>query len=164
MRLNTSPAVVTLDTILDNIGLPVLPLNMAYSDSATIGSSDGEILVALTSQRRRGDTWEYARRLRQELPAAFPDMSFFCRSSDMVSQILNFGIPAPIDIQVIGRDQAGNRVVAREVERRLRDVSGAPGHGPAASPRDRVRVPTVRTATFPSPAFRAFAVITAVGS
>lgn len=114
-----------LDTILDNIGLPVLPLNLAYSDSATIGSSDGEIFVALTSQRRRGDTWEYARRLRQELPAAFPDMTFFFRSSDMVSQILNFGIPAPIDIQVIGRDLAGNRVVAKEVERRLRAVPGA---------------------------------------
>lgn len=114
-----------LDTILDNIGLPVLPLNMAYSDSATIGSSDGEIFVSLTSRRQRGDTWEYARRLRRELPAAFPEMSFFFRSSDMVSQILNFGIPAPIDIQVVGRDLTGNRAIAREIERRLRAVPGA---------------------------------------
>jgi multidrug efflux pump subunit AcrB len=114
-----------LDTILDNIGLPVLPLNMAYSDSATIGSADGEIFVSLTPQRRRGDTWEYGRRLRTELPAAFPDLTFFFRSSDMVSQILNFGIPAPIDIQVVGRDLAGNRAVARDIERRLRAVPGA---------------------------------------
>jgi len=86
----------TLETIVDNIGLPVLPINMAYSDSATIGSSDGEILISLKPGRRRGETWEYARRLRLELPAAFPDMTFFFRSSDMVSQILNFGIQLTI--------------------------------------------------------------------
>jgi multidrug efflux pump subunit AcrB len=114
-----------LDTILDNIGLPVLPINMAYSDSATIGSGDGEILISLQRDRERGETWEYARRLRQELPAAFPDMTFFFRSADMVSQILNFGIPAPINIQVVGRNQQANYRIAREIERRLARVPGA---------------------------------------
>jgi multidrug efflux pump subunit AcrB len=114
-----------LDTILDNIGLPVLPINMAYSDSATIGSGDGEILISLRRDRERGETWEYARRLRQELAVAFPEMTFFFRSADMVSQILNFGIPAPINIQVIGRNQQANQRIAREIERRLARVPGA---------------------------------------
>jgi multidrug efflux pump subunit AcrB len=114
-----------LDTILDNIGLPVLPINMAYTDSATIGSGDGEILISLKRERRRGETWEYAQRLRQELPAAFPEMTFFFRSPDMVSQILNFGIPAPINIQVVGRNPQANYRIAREIEGRLRRVPGA---------------------------------------
>jgi len=114
-----------LDTILDNIGLPVLPINMAYTDSATIGSGDGEILISLKRNRKRGETWEFARRLRQELPAAFPDMTFFFRSADMVSQILNFGIPAPINIQVVGRNQQANYRIAKEIERRLARVPGA---------------------------------------
>jgi len=114
-----------LDTILDNIGLPVLPINMAYTDSATIGSGDGEILISLNRNRKRGETWEYARRLREELPAAFPEMSFFFRSADMVSQILNFGIPAPVNIQVVGRNQQANYRIAKEIERRLARVPGA---------------------------------------
>ncbi len=113
-----------LDTIVDNIGLPVLPINMAYTDSATIGSADGEILISLSQTRKRGETWEYARRLREELPAAFPDVAFFFRSADMVSQILNFGIPAPIDIQVIGRNVGANYRIAREIERQLGRVPG----------------------------------------
>ncbi|HSK09140.1 MAG TPA: efflux RND transporter permease subunit [Vicinamibacterales bacterium] len=113
-----------LGTIVDNIGLPVLPINLAYSDSATIGPGDGEILVALSPPRRRGEAWEYARRLREELPNAFPEATFFFRSADMVSQILNFGIPAPIDIQVIGRSPA-NHGVAKTIEHRLARVPGA---------------------------------------
>jgi multidrug efflux pump subunit AcrB len=114
-----------LETILDNIGLPVLPINMAYTDSATIGSADGEILISLKKDRKRGETWEYASRLRQELPTAFPGTSFFFRSADMVSQILNFGIPAPINIQVVGRNQQTNYQIAKEIERRLAGVPGA---------------------------------------
>jgi multidrug efflux pump subunit AcrB len=114
-----------LDTILDNIGLPVLPINMAFTDSATIGSGDGEILISLKRDRKRGETWEYARRLREDLPAAFPEMRFFFRSPDMVGQILNFGIPAPINIQVIGRNQQANYRIAKEIERRLARVPGA---------------------------------------
>ncbi len=140
-----------VQTIVDNIGLPVLPINMAYSDSATVGSSDGEILISLTQDRRRGETWEYARRLRSELPAAFPDMTFFFRSSDMVSQILNFGIPAPIDIQVIGRDLAANYALAQSVEQRLRNVPGASDvrlHQVIDAPELRVNVDRVRAGEF----------------
>jgi len=114
-----------IDAMLDNIGLPVLPINMAYTDLATIGSGDGEILISLKRDRKRGETWEYARRLRQELPAAFPGSTFFFQSADMVSQILNFGIPAPINIQVIGRNQQANYRIAKEIERRLAGVPGA---------------------------------------
>jgi len=113
-----------LDTIVDNIGLPVLPINMAYSDSATIGSADGEILISLSPHRRRGETWAYARRLREELPGAFSGSTFFFRSADMVSQILNFGIPAPIDVQVVGRSPANYRI-AKSIERQLARVPGA---------------------------------------
>ena len=114
-----------IDAMLDNIGLPVLPINMAYTDLATIGSGDGEILISLKRDRKRRETWEYARRLRQELPAAFPGSTFFFQSADMVSQILNFGIPAPINIQVIGRNQQANYRIAKEIERRLAGVPGA---------------------------------------
>jgi multidrug efflux pump subunit AcrB len=114
-----------LDTILDNIGLPSMPVNMAFSDSATIGSSDGEILISLKGERKRGETWEYAQRMRQELPGAFPNAGFCFRSPDMVSQILNFGIPAPIDIQVAGRDRLANFRIAKEIERSLARVPGA---------------------------------------
>ena len=114
-----------LDTILDNIGLPVQPINMAYSDSATIGSGDGEILISLKRDRKRAETWEHMRRLREVLPAAFPEMTFFFRSADMVSQILNFGIPAPINIEVIGRNPQANYKIAKEIEHRLSGVPGA---------------------------------------
>jgi multidrug efflux pump subunit AcrB len=114
-----------IDAMLDNIGLPVLPINMAYTDLATIGSGDGEILISLKRDRKRGETWEYARRLRQELPAAFPGSAFFFQSADMVSQILNFGIPAPINIQIIGRNQQANYKIAKTMERRLAGVPGA---------------------------------------
>src|SRR3989442_1710747 len=91
-----------LDTILDNIGLPVGGVNLAFSDSATIGAADGEILVSLNKQQHR-PTWDYVEELRRELNAEFPDLTFFFDASDIVTQILNFGLPAPIDIQVVGR-------------------------------------------------------------
>jgi multidrug efflux pump subunit AcrB len=136
-----------LDTMLDNIGLPMLPINLAYTDSATIGSGDGEILISLKKDRKRGETWEYARRLRKELTASFPEMSFFFRSADMVSQILNFGIPAPINIQVVGRNQQANYRIAREIERRLAAVPGAVDvrlHQVLNAPELRVNIDRVR--------------------
>jgi len=114
-----------IDAMINNIGLPTLPLNMAYTDSATIGSADGEILISLKKDRQRGETWEYARRMRRELPSAFPGTTFFFRTADMVGQILNFGIPAPINIQVIGRNKKVNYQIARYIERRLAAVPGA---------------------------------------
>ncbi|MCW5962536.1 MAG: efflux RND transporter permease subunit [Bryobacterales bacterium] len=114
-----------LGAVLDNIGLPVLPINLAYTDSATVGAADGEILISLKPERSRNETWEYARRLREELPAKFPGVQFFFRSADMVGQILNFGIPAPIDVQVAGSNRVANFKIAQEIEQRLRTVPGA---------------------------------------
>src|SRR5438876_241608 len=87
-----------IDNVLDNIGLPTSGINLAFSDNATIGEADGEILVALTTKHRR--TAQYMHVLREKLHRDFPDMEFFFAAPDIVSQILNFGIPAPIDIQV----------------------------------------------------------------
>ncbi len=112
-----------LELILDNIGLPSIGLNLAYSDSATIGLSDGEILVALKPKHRA--THEYVKRLRHELRQQFPSLTFFFQPADIVSQILNFGLPAPIDIQIVGRDQKGNYEIARQIEDRVSRIAGA---------------------------------------
>lgn len=115
-----------LELILDNIGLPVGGVNLAFSDSATIGASDGEILVALKEGEHR-PTGEYVERLRRTLKAEFPEAVFFFQASDIVTQILNFGLPAPIDIQIAGpgANRQRNYVLARELETRVRRVAGA---------------------------------------
>lgn len=112
-----------LELILDNIGLPSIGINLAYSDSATVGLSDGEILVALKEKHR--PTREYVKRLRSELKKQFPELTFFFQPADIVSQILNFGLPAPIDIQIVGRDQKGNYEIARQIEQRVSRIPGA---------------------------------------
>ena len=109
--------------ILHNIGLPVGGINLAFSDSATIGSSDGEILVALKPERRHS-TFAYMKTLRQELPREFPNATFFFQPGDIVSQILNFGLPAPIDIQIVGQNRAANYALARQVAERVSRVPG----------------------------------------
>ena len=106
--------------VLRNIGLPVGGVNLAFSDSATIGSADGEILVSLKAP---GKTYDYVRELRRQLPAEFPEATFFFSPADIVSQILNFGLPAPIDIQVVGANPA-NEQVARRIAQRIRPVPG----------------------------------------
>ena len=111
-----------LNLILDNIGLPSIGINLAYSDSATVGLSDGEILVSLNENHR--PTPEYIRQLRVELKKQFPQLTFFFQPADIVSQILNFGLPAPIDIQIVGRDQKGNYAIARQIEERVARIPG----------------------------------------
>jgi multidrug efflux pump subunit AcrB len=115
-----------LAEILDNIGLPYSGLNVAYSDTATVGPFDGEILVSLKPGEHRS-TWDYVREMRRRLPRQFPNLSFFFQPADIVSQILNFGLPAPIDVQVIGPNgnQAKNLAIARQMEARLRHIPGA---------------------------------------
>jgi multidrug efflux pump subunit AcrB len=110
--------------ILDNIGLPSVAFNLAWGDSATIGSSDGEILVSLKPEHH--STWDYVRRMRKELPEQFPGMTFFFQPADIVSQILNFGLPAPIDIQIAGpqRNAEKNYAVAQQMSRRLGQIPG----------------------------------------
>jgi multidrug efflux pump subunit AcrB len=111
-----------LNIILDNIGLPYSGLSLALSDSATIGSLDGEILVSL--QPKHQPTQNYVEELRTRLKAEFPDMTFFYQPADIVTQVLNFGLPAPIDIQVVGRDPK-NVNIAQEIRDRVAAVEGA---------------------------------------
>jgi CzcA family heavy metal efflux pump len=111
-------------TILDNLGLPVGGVNLAFSDTATIGSADGEILVSL-NQEHHGSTWEYVKKLRRELKAEFPQLSFFFQPADIVSQILNFGLPAPVDIQVLGRNAKENYAIAKNILTQVAQIPGA---------------------------------------
>ncbi len=112
-----------LRLILDNIGLPSVGINLAYSDSTTVSLADGEILVALHENHR--PTPEYVKQLRRELPRQFPQMTFFFQPADIVNQILNFGLPAPIDVQVVGRDLKVNYGIARQLEQRIAQLPGA---------------------------------------
>jgi multidrug efflux pump subunit AcrB len=113
-----------LNVIIDNIGVPNA-INLALSDSVTVGPADGEILVALNATHR--PTAQYLKTLRDELPHRFPDLEFFTQPADIVSQILNFGLPAPIDIQVTGplAESDTNFRVAQRIAAELRGVPGA---------------------------------------
>jgi multidrug efflux pump subunit AcrB len=94
-----------IELILDNIGVPAEAFNLAFGDSATIGTSDGEILVSLKKQRSKS-TPEYMKLLRMHLVDTFPDLTFYYQPADIVNQILSFGLPAPIDIRVVGYNKA----------------------------------------------------------
>jgi multidrug efflux pump subunit AcrB len=111
-----------IGSVLDNIGLPVSGINLAFSDNATISSADGEILVALNPNHK--PTAQYTRILREKLHQNFPDMEFSFAAPDIVSQILNFGIPAPIDIQVTGQNPKGYDI-ANEIKARVAQIPGA---------------------------------------
>ncbi len=112
-----------LDLVLDNIGLPVGGVNLAFSDSVTIGPSDGEILVSL-KEGKHGPTPEYVAALRKKLEKTYPDATFFFQPSDIVTQILNFGLPAPIDLQITGRARE-NYALAQEIAAKVKGVAGA---------------------------------------
>jgi multidrug efflux pump subunit AcrB len=111
-----------LDIILDNIGLPYSGLSLALSDSATIGSLDGEILVSLKPNHK--PTQIYVEALRSKLMSMFPDMTFFYQPADIVTQVLNAGLSAPIDIQLVGHDPK-NLDIAREIEAKVAAIPGA---------------------------------------
>jgi len=113
-----------LVTILDNIGLPFSSINTTYSTSGTIGAADAEILVSL-NQEHHHPTANYVKKLREDLPLAFPGVEFFFQPADIVSQILNFGLPSPIDVQVVGRNINANYVIAEQIANRMRHVPGA---------------------------------------
>ncbi len=112
-----------IHTVLDNIGLPYSGINLSYSNGGTIGTSDAEILVALNPGHR--PTEEYVRKLRDELPQDFPGVEFFFQPADIVSQILNFGQPSPIDIQLSGQNYTANYAIAQQIANRMRHVPGA---------------------------------------
>ena len=111
-----------LDVILDNIGLPYSAINWMHSSSGVIGAADADILVSLKEKHR--PTADYVRALRENLPIEFPGMTFYFLPADIVTQILNFGQPAPIDIQIEGADVQGNRHVADQMLNDLRQVPG----------------------------------------
>ncbi len=106
-----------IELILDNIGRPAESFNFAFGDGATIGTFDGEILVAL-KEGKHGPTAKYISELRQRLPRVFPSLLFYFQPADIVTQILNFGLPAPIDVQVAGYDPR-NFDVARQIRERI---------------------------------------------
>ncbi len=111
-----------LTTIIDNIGVPYSGLNLSYSNSAPIGPGDADILVELSKKHR--PTEEYVHDLRERLNRDFPGVTFYFLPADIVSQILNFGLPAPIDVQVIGRNLAGDREFADKLMNQLKFVPG----------------------------------------
>jgi multidrug efflux pump subunit AcrB len=111
-----------IDNIVDNIGLPYSGINMAYQNTGTIGPEDGDALISLKEDH--APTSDYIKRLRTILPQKFPGATFSFLPADIVSQILNFGLPAPIDVQVIGHNQEANYAYANALLKRLRMVPG----------------------------------------
>ena len=111
-----------IDVILNNIGLPYSGINIALSDSATVGPMDGEILISLTE--KHAPTAELVAGLRRELPRRFADLQFFFQPADIVDQVLNFGQPAPIDVRVSGPNNEEAYAVAAKLARDLQSVPG----------------------------------------
>jgi multidrug efflux pump subunit AcrB len=110
-------------TIVDNIGLPYSGLNLSYSTSAPIGPADADIQVQLAAKHRPTD--EYVQELRGVLARDYPGVTFYMLPVDIVTQILNFGLSAPIDIQIVGPNLYGNRAVAEKMLNEVRYVTGA---------------------------------------
>jgi multidrug efflux pump subunit AcrB len=111
-----------IDNIVDNIGLPYSGINMAYQNTGTIGPEDGDALISLKEDH--APTADYIKRFRTVLPQKFPVATFSFLPADIVSQILNFGLPAPLDVQVIGNNQKANYAYANDLLKRLRTVPG----------------------------------------
>lgn len=112
-----------LETILDNLGVPNSGINLSYSNAGTIGTLDGEILMSLREGHR--PTEEYVSLLRAELPRRFPGVEFFFQPADIVTQILNFGLPAAIDVQFTGNNLQANAQLAGELVKQIRQIPGA---------------------------------------
>ncbi|MCA8157280.1 efflux RND transporter permease subunit, partial [Burkholderia contaminans] len=112
-----------LGAIVDNLGLPVSGINLSYSNAGTIGTLDGELLIALKPGHRA--TQRYVQALRNVLPGRFPGVEFFFQPSDIITQILNFGQPAAIDLQVLGNDLASNMTIASSLMKKIRQIPGA---------------------------------------
>ncbi|HEY7304599.1 MAG TPA: efflux RND transporter permease subunit [Bryobacteraceae bacterium] len=113
-----------IDMLIDNIGIPNSWPIIAQGDIPTISSADGEILISLNKERH-GSTRDYEIQLRKRLSHDFPDMSFFFQPANITSQIVNFGLPAPIDLQVVGRDADANYLIARRLVEKISRIPGA---------------------------------------
>ncbi len=139
-----------ISLLLDNIGVPAETFNMAFGDSATIGTADGEILVSLKHHRKHS-TPEYMKLLRAHLKDKFPQLVFYFQPADIVNQILSFGLPAPINIRVIGYNKGENLQIANEILQRVETVPGAADvhlHQEVDSPQLKVTVDRARAAQF----------------
>jgi multidrug efflux pump subunit AcrB len=112
-----------LETILDNLGVPNSGINLSYSNSGTIGTLDGEILLSLKPGHRPTD--EFVSLLRTELPRRFPGIEFFFQPADIITQILNFGLPAAIDVQFSGNNLRENAALAAEIAQQIKQIPGA---------------------------------------
>ncbi|ACC75550.1 efflux RND transporter permease subunit [Paraburkholderia phymatum] len=112
-----------LVTVLDNLGLPYSGINLSYSNAGTIGTLDGEIQLALNEDHK--PSLDYIDRLRALLPQRFPGTEFFFQPADIVTQILNFGLPAAVDVQIVGSNQEGNLETARKLLKQIRSIPGA---------------------------------------
>ena len=113
-----------IDDIIDNIGIPFGGFNLAFGDNPTLGVSDGDILIALKPEEH-GSVAEYTDRLRRQLHEKFPEMVFFFEAANITNQILNFGLPAPIDVQVVGRNAAANYEIAQRLQTQMARIPGA---------------------------------------
>lgn len=112
-----------LNTMLDNVGMPYSGINLTYSNSGVIGTSDAEILISLNPEHRPSP--DYMRVLRRKLPREFPGTEFYFQPADIVGQILNFGLPSPIDLQLAGADLQANFQIANQMVDRIRQIPGA---------------------------------------
>lgn len=113
-----------IETIIDDIGLPGNGINLAFGDSAAIGVSDGEILISLNQENHR-PTLDIQRELREVFRKQYPDETFFFQAANITNQILNFGLPAPIDVQIAGRAADANYKIAAELQRKISTIPGA---------------------------------------
>jgi multidrug efflux pump subunit AcrB len=113
-----------IGSIIDNIGLPVGGFNLAFGDAPTIGNGDGEILISLQEKRTHSSA-EYMKRLRRHLHEQFPDVVFYFEPANITNQILNFGLPTPIDVQLAGRNAALTYKLARQLQTQIEHVPGA---------------------------------------
>jgi len=113
-----------IENIIDNIGLPNGGINLAFGDSSTIGNGDGDILISLNPEKH-GSTAEYTDKLRKRLNQKFPDVVFFFEAANITNQILNFGLPSAIDVQIVGRDRDANYRIAQQIAQRVSQVPGA---------------------------------------
>jgi len=112
-----------MEGIIDNIGLPVSGINLSYNDSGVSGPADADILVSLLPGHK--PTANYVRNLRLSLNRDFPGITFYFLPADIVTETINFGLPAPYDVQVVGRDQAADQQVASAIAQKIRGVRGA---------------------------------------
>jgi multidrug efflux pump subunit AcrB len=136
--------------LIDNIGIPAEAFNLAFGDTATIGTADGEILVSL-HHHRKYSTQKYMKLVRNALNEKFPNLTFYYQPADIVNQILSFGLPAPINIRISGYNKAENLQIAKEIIEKVRKVPGAADvhlHQEVDAPQLKLTVDRARAARY----------------